>query len=109
MMRYFLFILLILGILAGLVFLILQGSGVTSISFNEWSAEVKTPLFLLALMAAFLLFYMALRILIYIFSIRSRLSRMNRKRLRNKANKELVQGFTAVCRRALAKGRETLA
>ena len=93
MMRYFLFIVLILGVLTGLVFLILQSTGETTIAFNTWSAEVKTPFVLLALMASFLIFYIVLRILIYIFSIRSRLSRMNSKRLRNKANKELVQGL----------------
>jgi len=93
MMRYLLFILLVLGILAGLVLLILQGTGETSIAFNAWSIEVKTPLFLLAVMTAFFIFYIVLRVLIYIFNIRSRLSHMNSKRLRNKANKELVQGL----------------
>jgi HemY protein len=93
MIRYFLFILLILGILAGLVFLILQSTGVTSVAFNIWSIEMNTAVFLLALMASFIVFYIVLRLLIYIFSIRSRLRRMNSKRLRNKANKELVQGL----------------
>jgi HemY protein len=93
MIRYLVFTTLIAIILTGLVYSILQATGVTVITFNAWSIEIKTSLLLLVSVASFLSFYVILRVLIYFFSIRSRLQQMNKRRRRNKAGKELIQGL----------------
>ena len=95
-MRYLIFITLIIVAAASVVLLILQSTGVSIITLNEWSAEMKTSTLLLAIVVGFFLLYGLLGLLRYLFSLRSRLRTMNKKRLSSKASKELIQGLLLV-------------
>jgi HemY protein len=93
MIRFLFLTSLIIASLAGLIFVILQSTGVTLITLNQWSVEMKTATLLISLIVTFFAINILWRILAYVFSIRTRLHRMNSKRLSNKASKELIQGL----------------
>lgn len=96
MVRYLVFIALIVVAIVSTVLLILQSTGVSVITLNEMSVEMKTSTLLFIIVIGFMLLYGLIGLLRYLFSIRSRFRAMNKKRLSTKAGKELIQGLLLV-------------
>ena len=93
-MRYLLFIIFIIAAISGVAWFSMENINVSSIiALSTTSYEIKTPVLLATLIATFIILYIAIGLLRYLFSIRSRISNMNNKRLSGKAGKELIQGL----------------
>ena len=92
-MRYLIYIFALIAAAAGLIWLVLNTTGATEISFNTLSLEMKTSTLLIVLIIGFIVLYVLVGLLRYVFSLRSRISKINKKRLSAKAGKELIQGF----------------
>ncbi|MGV6809220.1 MAG: heme biosynthesis HemY N-terminal domain-containing protein [bacterium] len=93
MFRSILFLLIIIAAFFTLIQLILGSTGDTQISLNQWSVEMKTASFLLVLLVLFLFSYIILNGLRYLLTLHHRISYYRKKRLNNKAGKELIQGL----------------
>lgn len=93
MFRSILFLLIIIAAFVALIQLILGSTGVTQISLNNWSIEMKTASFLLVLLVLFLLSYIILSTLRYLLTLHHRIGYYRKKRLNTKAGKELIQGL----------------
>ncbi len=96
MIRTLTFITLITIALISIVLLIMQSTGVTTITLNQWSVEMKTSTLLLTFLILFFGFNILLGLLRYIFGLRTRLKKMREKHLSTKASKELIQGLLLV-------------
>lgn len=108
-MRTLLFIIFIIAAISGVAWFIMENTHVSSvIALNTASYEIKTSVLLAALIAAFIVLYIAIGLLRYLFSIRSRISKMNNKRLSGKAGKELIQGLLLFSEGHWAKAEKIL-
>jgi len=104
-------IILLLAIVLGLgilIQLIMGVEGVTQINLTAWSFEVKTPLFLLALLVIPVLGYIVIAFLRYLLTLHRRIGRFHGKRLAGKAGKELVQGLVYLTEGHWAKAEKQL-
>lgn len=104
-------IIVLLAIVLGLgilIQLIMGVEGVTQINLNAWSFEVKTPLFLLALLVIPVLGYVVIAFLRYVLTLHRRIGRLHGKRLAGKAGKELVQGLVYLTEGHWAKAEKQL-
>lgn len=103
-MRLLFSILFVLGIAIGLTLFAQRDPGYVQLSYADWSAESSLILFLLAAIAAFFLFYAALRLLSGAWHLPRRLGYWKRRRRNIRSHSRTNRGLIA-----LAEGNWTKA